>query len=133
MIETVEDMEKVKTLLTVLDLKVLEIENVKRTRTGQQNNALHLWFSQLAEALNEKNFDMRATIREGVAMPWSGYSIKEYIFKPLMEQQFGKVSTTKLFKTQEIDLLFDIINREIIERTKGQVEVPPWPCKESLN
>lgn len=115
-----------------LGYKVIDVSHVPQARTETQNNALHLWFTQLANELNEKHFDMRAIIREGVAMPWSCYSVKEYIFKPLLKQHYGKKSTTELFRTKEIDLLYDVINREIIKRTEGQVEVPPWPCRESL-
>lgn len=131
-----QDPEKAKKdlifALKSLDIKVLEIKNVNETRTQNQNAALHLWFQQLAETLNEKHFDMRAIIRQGIEMPWSGYAVKEYLFKPLLRQEFGKKSTTQLFKSKEIDLLYDVINRTIIERTKGQCEVPPWPCKQSL-
>lgn len=118
--------------LKSLDIKVLDIKNVRETRTQTQNAALHLWFQLLAEALNEKHFDMRAIIRKDIEMPWSGYAVKEYLFKPLLNQQFGKKSTTQLFRSKEIDLLFDIINRTIIERTGGEVSSPPFPCKEEL-
>lgn len=116
----------------VLPYPVIEIKHVVQTRTETQNKSLHLWFTQLAEALNEKHFDMRAIMRDSIPMPWSGYAVKEYLFRPLMKQQFGKKSTTELIRSKEIDLLYDVINREVVERTRGQVEVPPWPCKESL-
>ncbi|MBU4467031.1 hypothetical protein KKF47_03150 [Patescibacteria group bacterium] len=96
----------------------------------QQRKAMHLWFDQVGEALNEKHIDMRAFLRKDIEMPWSGWAIKEFIFRPLMEQRYGKKSINDLFKTGEIDLLYDVISKEIIERTKGEVDVPPWPCRE---
>lgn len=112
--------------------KVLDVENVKTTRTSAQNRALHLWFTQLAQALNEKNFDMRAVIRQDVNIEWSGATIKEYLFKPLLKARFGKKSTTQLFKSGELDDLYDIINKVIIERTGGEVEVPMFPSFDNM-
>ncbi|MDF1498765.1 MAG: hypothetical protein P1P85_05460, partial [Patescibacteria group bacterium] len=70
--------------------KVIDIQNVKQTRTSQQNNALHLWFTQLAETLNEKHFDMRTIIRNDIDIEWTTYTIKEYLWRPLQKALYGK-------------------------------------------
>jgi hypothetical protein len=96
-------------------------------RTPKQNDSLHLFFTQLADELNEKGFDMRAVIRPEVEISWTPYTVKTHLWKPLQEALFGKKSTTELKKTKEIDLVYDNLNRAITERTKGEVQLPPFP------
>lgn len=102
------------------------------SRTPQQNNALHLFFSQLAQELNDKHFDMRTLIREEVELSWTPYNVKEFLWKPFQKLLTGKRTTTKLSKTKEINLIYDNLNRALIDRTKGQVQVPPFPSLETL-
>lgn len=115
-----------------LGLVVQDCKPVKSLRTMNQNSALHLFFQQLADELNEKGFDMRALIRQDVEIQWTGYSIKENLWKPLQKALFGKKSTTQLEKTEEIDRVYDNLNRILIERTKGEVQIPPFPCLDEL-
>jgi hypothetical protein len=111
-------------------LRILDIKNVKETRTDQQNKSLHLFFSQLAEALNEKHCDMRMIIRDDIEIEWSKETVKSYLWKPLQKALYGKTSTTELFKGGEIDKIYDYIVKIISERTKGEVIVPPFPSDE---
>lgn len=110
----------------------LDVELKARARTTPQNNAMHLWFTQLADALNEKHIDMRTLIREEIEISWTPYSVKEYLWRKLQIVLLGKKSTTKL-KTNEIDIIYDHINRIITERTKGQVEIPIFPNQQALD
>lgn len=103
---------------------IFEVEEVKKTRTAQQNRALHLYFRLLSEILNEKHIDMRTLIRQEIPIEWTEYSVKQYLWKPLQIAMFGKKSTAKLLKTKEIDKVYDLLNKTIIERTKGEVDVP---------
>jgi hypothetical protein len=92
-------------------------------RTPRQNNALHLFFSLLAEELNAGGYDMRKVIREAIDIPWTPYSVKEYLWRPVQKAQLGKKSTTKL-TTKEIDQVYDTVNRVIGERTGVHVDFP---------
>jgi len=102
------------------------------TRTLTQNSALHLLFTQLANELNEKGLDMRAIIRDDIEISWTPYSIKEYLWRPLQKLLIGKQSTTKLNRSKEIDLIYDNLNRILIERTQGEISLPPFPSIETL-
>lgn len=106
----------------------IKIEKLKKTRTSQQNRALHLWFTQLANTLNEAGFDMRKVIRPDVEISWSMLSIKNYLWRPLQETILKKKSTTQL-TTQEIDQIYDQVNRIIAERTGVFV---PFPSIDTL-
>ncbi len=84
-------------------------------RTNRQNNALHVLFKLLADELNESGLDMRKTLKPGVEIPWTGDSVKEYLWRPIQQAQLNKKSTTEL-TTKEIDAVFDTINRHIGEK-----------------
>lgn len=101
------------------------MENPKKSpsrRTLKQNAALHLYFSNLAEELNDAGFDMKKTIR--VDIPWSAMTVKEYLWRPLQEAYLLKRSTTDLDKQKEIDAVYEILNRVIAERCGIHIEFP---------
>ena len=99
-------------------------------RTDKQNRSLHLLFKLLAEELNENGLDMRKTLKPGVEIPWSGDSVKEFLWRPIQEAQLNKKSTTEL-TTKEIDAVFDTITRHIGE--KFGIYVPFPSIDEVLN
>ena len=92
-------------------------------RTDRQNRALHLLFTHLADELNSAGYDMRRTLKESIDIPWTKESIKEYMWKPVMKIQLGKKSTTDL-TTQEIDEVFETINRYLGEKFGIHVQFP---------
>ena len=100
----------------------------EKTRTESQNKALHLYFTQLAEMLNDAGLDMRKVLRPSISIPWSGETIKEYLWKPVMEFQLQKSSTTEM-TTKDIDEVYDTINRHIGEKFGITLE---FPSMESL-
>ena len=109
-----------------------DIKPIISTRTEQQNKALHLFFAQLADELNDHGFDMRKLIRQEVEISWTPFSVKEYLWRPIQRILTGKKSTTKLDKTREINLIYDNLNRIIIDRTNGEITMPPFPCIETM-
>ena len=110
-----------------LNLNLVDCKPIKSTRTIPQSNSIHLFCDQLANVLNEAGLDMRTFIREDIDISWTGYNVKEYIWKPLQKLLTGKKSTTLLDRSGEINLIWDNLNRLIIEKTKGNVQVPPFP------
>lgn len=94
-----------------------------KQRTLSQNSALHLYFTHLAEKLNEAGLDMRKVLKPSINIPWSAESIKECLWKPIMEFQTQKSSTTEM-TTKEITEVYDTINRHIGETFGITVEFP---------
>ena len=103
-------------------------KQIKSYRTLKQNRALHLYFKQLAEELNENGVEFRGFIKAD--MPWSETMIKEILWKPLQGVYLKERSTTKL-TTKGINDIYDILNKIIIERTNGQVYVA-FPSEELI-
>lgn len=77
-------------------------------RTLAQNRAMHLYFKQVADALNSAGLDMKQVIKADVQ--WTHILVKEMMWKPLQKALLGKESTTKL-KKDEIDAVYHNLNR----------------------
>jgi len=102
----------------------VEIKKYVSTRTEAQNRSLHRYFTQLAEALNDAGFDMKKVIK--IDVPWNSLMVKELLWRPVQKTYTGKESTTKLDKIKEIDMIYDIINRVVGERTGVYVPFPSY-------
>lgn len=96
---------------------------MENKRTLKQNNALHLMFEHLAQELNDSGLDMRKTLKPGVEIPWNKTTIKEYIWRPIMEAQIGKKSTTEL-TTTDIDQVFNTIVRHLGNKFGIEIDFP---------
>ena len=82
----------------------------KLTRT--QQNALHLYFQLVAEALNDAGLDIQKTIEKSpIDIAWSRESVKELLWRPIQKTIYGKQSTTELEKSKEIDAVWENLNR----------------------
>ena len=63
------------------------------------------------------------TISENIDIPWSPETIKDYLWRPIMKAMLKKDSTAKL-DSNEIDKIYDVLNKTIAERTGVSVEFP---------
>jgi hypothetical protein len=125
--------EGIKNAMAVIEqigLKPISCKQIKEGITQQQFSALHLLLSQLATQLNESGIDMKKLLKKEVDISWTTYSVKEYLWKPLQKALVGKKSTTELDKIGELELVYDNLNRILIERTGGEINLPPFPSKE---
>lgn len=111
--------------LTKLEGKdvIITIEKKGTRRTLRQNSALHLYFQLLAEELNNAGWDMKKTLKQDVDISWTTESVKNYIWRPIQKALLNKKSTTKL-TTDEIDKVYDHVNRHIGEKTGVHVDFP---------
>lgn len=104
---------------------VREIFGLKPQRTKKQNKAMHLAFTLLADQLNDMGLDMKKMIR--VDIPWTPQTVKEWLFKPIMEAMLLKDSTTEL-DTKEISDVWEVLMKNLAE--KRGVEYIEFPSEE---
>ena len=99
-----------------------------KPRTGQQNNALHLYLSRLSIAMNEAGLDMKAILSHHSLIPWDvkGNNAKERLWKPIQEALTGVESTTKP-KASEYAEIYDTLN-SFMSREYG-ISIQ-WPVKD---
>lgn len=102
---------------------VVTIEKVKNNRTAQQNRALHLYFTMLANALNDAGLDQRQVLKPEIDMPWSQYSVKEFLWRPIQKAMTQKDSTAKL-ERQEINDIFRVLHLHMVEKLSVNVFFP---------
>ena len=94
-------------------------------RTGQQNKALHKFFSLLSESLNMSGLEMKKVLKGEIW--WTPYSVKENLWKPLQKAMFGKESTTELEKQVDIDKVHEQLMHRLGE--VHSVEFIPFPSE----
>ncbi|MEK7524002.1 MAG: hypothetical protein AAB588_03135 [Patescibacteria group bacterium] len=97
-------------------------------RTTLQNRALHLYFTLLADAMNEAGIELKEALPE-IDIPLDGELVKNAIWRPVQRAQLNKISTTKL-TTKEIDKVYDTLNRYLGEKYGLHV---PFPNIDELN
>jgi hypothetical protein len=84
---------------------------------------MHKYFDMLAQALNDAGLDMRATLKEGVDIPWDAYTIKRDIWKPIQVAKFDIESTGDL-ETPQVGKIYEILNRHLSDRFGVHVPFP---------
>ena len=97
--------------------EIVEVKKVSQTRTSIQNRSLHLFFTQVANELNDLGipFVYHGLRGQELEMQWTGELFKNMTWKPIQEALFGTNSTTKL-KREQIDPIFEVINKFFSDR-----------------
>lgn len=91
-----------------------EAEEKKVTpRTSRQNRALRLYFALLATELNAAGLSIQFVLKEKVDLDWSPDSVLELLWRPLQKALLKKHSTTLLNKTEDIDKVYETLNRHL--------------------
>lgn len=96
--------------------KTEEVELTLKQRTGQQNRALHKFYSLLSDELNTKGLDVRKVVKEGFNIWWTPEMVKEIIWRPFQKVKYGTDSTTFLTKHEQIDAIHEDIMRNLGEK-----------------
>ena len=87
----------------------------EKQRTLKQNRAAHLYFSQLADTLNDHGLYMQKVLAKRKDIIWTETSVKECLFKGLAKAMYDVDSTTQLTTKQfakVADYLGDLLARE---------------------
>ena len=100
------------------------------TRSDRQNNAMHLWFRQIAIQLNDAGYWVRHPFSDNVEIPFTEVLVKEMLYKPTAKAMFDKDTTTRLTPA-ELSEASEVLVRRLSEH-KG-VYVPfPQQLKDQL-
>lgn len=113
----------------VVKLEIVAVSDKSRTLT--QNRALHKYCELLAGVLNDAGFEQRKVIegmKAGFDLPWSKESVKEWLYRPVMQAMTDKRSTTEL-DTVEPSKICDVLGRHLAE--KYGITPPPFPSLET--
>lgn len=100
-------------------------EESKSSRTSQQNRALHLWLSMVAEELDKHGHtlqDIVGKIRKAEIRP-NTENLKEVMWKPYQMAALRKDSTTKLTK-HEVDIVYEGLNKFLGQEFEIHIPFP---------
>lgn len=93
-------------------------------RTDQQRKSIEVLCREVAGALNDAGYDLKAVLSQKVIpVPCTQENIKENIFKPIELAMFGKQSTTEL-NTAEVNEVYEVMNRWLGEKFGVHVPFP---------
>jgi hypothetical protein len=95
-------------------------------RTKKQNNSLHLFCEQIAEAFNDSGYEQKLTFSSKLDAPWTKEAVK-LVFKKIAKAMYNKTSTTEL-TTQELSKIGQVLERYLSE----QGLTIPFPNYEEL-
>lgn len=113
------------------EYKWLQVQiTTEKQRSQLQNNALHLWMTMLAHALNERGYDVRQILQHSTRaeIPWTMEAVKEHLWRPVQQQYVGTKSTTRA-STGDYPAIYDILNKVLAEKFGIWV---PWPTQEGM-
>src|SRR3990167_10333369 len=102
----------------------IRLQEVKSVRTEAQSRALHLWFSLIADELNNAGYTVQLVLKEKVELDWDGIKVKELLWRSAQQALLGKKSTTELKKTNDIDRVWEHLNRHLGEKFGIHVDFP---------
>jgi len=92
-------------------------------RTSQQNKSMHLYFSMLAEELNNSGLEMKKVLKPEIDIPWTTESVKNHLWRPIQKVMMDKESTTELDTVNPSDV-YRVLDRHISEKFGIHIE---WP------
>lgn len=101
---------------------ILTIEKYNGIRSLNQNDALHLWFSQIEEHCQELGLTVDVLFKNPAEIPINRHYIKDF-FRELGKFMFKKDSTAKLDK-DEFSKVEKVFEKEIAERLDCTIPFP---------
>ena len=99
-----------------------------KQRSLTQNQALHKYFTLLADELNGGGFDMRRTLKQDVDIPWTMEAVKEHLWKPIQTAITKEKSTAKADR-KDYSKIYDVLSRHLSQKLGVFVS---WPSKDTM-
>lgn len=99
---------------------------VKANRSNRQNATLHLLLRRLADGLNDAGFEIPHPFKQGLEIPYTEHSVKELVYKPIIEAMFQKSSSADL-TTEEFSSAMNTMVDAVNRNTGVYVPVPQEP------
>lgn len=93
-------------------------------RTENQNKALHLYFMWLATELNLAGYTVQLVLKQKMDLDWTPEMCKELLWRPAQQAILKKKSTTELDKIQDIDIIYEHLNRHLGEKFGIHIPFP---------
>ena len=126
-----EGLREAKQIVESLGLKAADVRAIESTRTLAQNRSLHKLMKELSDECLDKGITLNDIVKDGYEVEATPENLK-MLWKKLQNSLFGTKSTTELKKTGQIEVVYRNFNKILIERTSGELSLPPWPSLDLL-
>lgn len=101
--------------------------NYDKTRSLQQNSALHVYCRLLADAMNAAGYNYTITINgKETECDWDGEMVKRFMWKPIQKAITDKESSTEP-STKEYPQVYETLNRYTASKLGISID---WPIRE---
>ena len=108
----------------------LTLDERTPARSETQNNALHLWFELVAKELNDGGLHVQKVLEQTIEINWNKDLVKNTLWRPVQVALLKKKSTTELKKTEDIDVVYEHLNRYLSDKFGLHVPFPNWEDKD---
>jgi len=98
-----------------------------RPRTSSQNRALHRYYGNLSQELNNNGLSVMKFLKYDFEMDWTPTLVKELIWKPIQKAMFKKESSAKLTRNEVVEV-WETLNRHLSSKPP-HIHIP-FPSKE---
>jgi hypothetical protein len=104
----------------------ITLEKEVSLRSERQNRALHRFFHLLSDELNNAGYNIQFVLSKKMDIEWTPETVKELLWRPAQKVILKKKSTTLLKKSEDIDKVYDHINRHIGELFGIHIAFPSY-------
>ncbi len=97
--------------------RLIELKEVKKTRSTLQNASLHQFFVLISDELNNLGLEFTYTglTLKNLSSIYSPDIVKNFIFRPIMKSLFN-IESTKELTTQQINDISDVLIKFFSEK-----------------
>jgi hypothetical protein len=95
----------------------------EENRTQRQNSAMHLWFRQIADELNDCGCWVKHPFSESLEIPFTDVLVKEMLYKPIIKSMYQKDSTGKL-TVKEVGESAEVLIKWLAENKSVYIPFP---------
>jgi len=76
---------------------------------------MHKFFELLSDALNEQGLEMKVVLKPTWEIWWTGESVKNNLYKPLLKAMFNKDSTSEM-NWNEVSEVYDQLMHGLMQK-----------------
>lgn len=100
-----------------------------KPKTEAQRNAIHLWFEQVAQVLNDQAIEKSVVIEKlttrGLDTRWTADSFKQDVYKPVYQKVTGGKASTEAANTTDHNICVEGLQKWAAQEL--HVVLPPFP------
>lgn len=74
----------------------IEIKKLSKKRSVLQNRSLHLYFTQLAQTLNDNDLTVQLVLEQAIERHWCMETVKAQLWQPLQNSLYGDIKTSNM-------------------------------------